>query len=264
MEKIYRETNGKLRITKLKRTSSYHHIHEAIELKYIKKGEITAGCNGKEYNLKDGAFFIVFPNQVHYYSAVETPENEFYTIIVSPEFVGRYYRIFASSQPTSPVCYPNDPFLDELVDLAYRMKVAEASTDVLDGLLISILGQLIPHYTFAAPTYPQDRISRIIAYCNEHYKDDITSVKLADELYISRSHISNFFNKTLGITFRDYINSLRIAEALSLINREHISISEAATRAGFSTVRTFNDAFKKKYEKTPTEYIDRNKKALRN
>ncbi len=262
MEKIFREMNKKLRITKHEYSSSYYHIHEAIELKYVHKGEITANCDGEIYHLRSGDFFIVFPNQVHQYYAEEKPDNVFYTIIVSAEFIGRYYKIFAYSQPITPVCHPNDENLSNLFEFAYKMFNAGASKDVLDGLLISLFGMLLPHYTFAPPKTPQDRISRIITYCNEHYREDITTTKLSKELFICRSHISEIFNNKLGITFRDYINSLRIAEALSIINREHVTISEAASRAGFSTIRTFNDAFKKKYNMTPSIYIKQNEKAL--
>lgn len=261
MEKIFREMNKKLRITKHEYSSSYYHIHEAIELKYVHKGEITANCDGEIYNLRSGDFFIVFPNQVHQYYAEEKPDNVFYTIIVSAEFIGRYYNIFAYSQPENPVCHPNNEYLIELIEFAYKIFTLETSKDVIDGLLISIFGMLLPHYSYSAPKAPQDRVSRIIAYCNEHYREEITTIKLSKELFISRSHISEIFNNKIGITFRDYINSLRIAEALSIINREHVPIAEAASRAGFSTIRTFNEAFKKKYNMTPTKYI-KNHKAL--
>jgi LacI family transcriptional regulator len=58
----------------------------------------------------------------------------------------------------------------------------------------------------------------------------------------------------LQSTFKDYINQLRIVDALALIS-EGKSITEAALESGFTTIRTFNRAFKRIHGVSPRQYI---------
>ena len=58
-----------------------------------------------------------------------------------------------------------------------------------------------------------------------------------------------------GISFPDYIKSLRIRHALELLGENpDISISELADRCGFYTIRTLQRSFLAVTGKTPSEY----------
>jgi AraC-like DNA-binding protein len=56
------------------------------------------------------------------------------------------------------------------------------------------------------------------------------------------------------MNFCDYINSLRLAEAEKILNNKSYTITEIAGMSGFSTIRTFNRAFLKKYGISPSAY----------
>ena len=56
------------------------------------------------------------------------------------------------------------------------------------------------------------------------------------------------------MNFCDYINSLRLVDAVNMLGNENASITEIAYASGFSTLRTFNRAFLKYYGVTPSEY----------
>ncbi len=85
----------------------------------------------------------------------------------------------------------------------------------------------------------------------------LTLDKLADEMKLSKSHLSRIINNELGIGFPDYLNSLRVEEAkLHLLNPEFANYTLVAIglEAGFNSKTTFNSAFKKITSFTPSEY----------
>lgn len=260
MSKIVREIIQDYIFSKSATHYTLAHLHETFEMTYVKTGELKIYVDGKLYEMHHGDFVLMFPNQVHNYFCEYHPENEFYTINISAEAVGKYYSNFQNKVPTTAVCTPENSALGELIEVAHKIRLEGTTGYVVDALVTAIFGKLLEYYTLVPNTVPHDRISRILIYCNEHYKeDDITGEKISKELHISRPHISNIFNKKLGITLRDYINSLRITDAVNAINSEHISIAQAALLSGFSTIRTFNRAFKNIYGVTPSEYISTNK-----
>ena len=57
----------------------------------------------------------------------------------------------------------------------------------------------------------------------------------------------------MGISYKDFINSLRVEHACKLLTKD-ISVTEVAYASGFTTIRTFNRAFLKHVGMTPRDY----------
>jgi AraC-like DNA-binding protein len=85
----------------------------------------------------------------------------------------------------------------------------------------------------------------------------LTLDKVADELKISKSHLSRVINAELGIGFPDYLNALRVEEAKSYLGNPdfaHYTLVAIGLEAGFNSKTTFNTVFKKVTSLTPSEY----------
>lgn len=86
---------------------------------------------------------------------------------------------------------------------------------------------------------------------------ELTLDKLADELNLSKSHLSRLINTELKTSFPDYINQLRIKEAQYYLKHPDFSnytLVAIGLEAGFASKTTFNNAFKKVTGMTPSEY----------
>ena len=68
------------------------------------------------------------------------------------------------------------------------------------------------------------------------------------------AYISKKFKSAIGISFRKYVNTLRIILAKQLLLNETKTITEIASECGFNSLRAFNIEFKKAEGITPTEY----------
>lgn len=90
------------------------------------------------------------------------------------------------------------------------------------------------------------------------YQDNAISLdKLAACLNASRHHVSQVINQYQQVSFFEYINRLRIAEAQRLLlakTKEELNAIEIAYLVGFNNKVSFNSAFKKQTGCTPTQY----------
>lgn len=90
------------------------------------------------------------------------------------------------------------------------------------------------------------------------YRDpDLNLESLATRLDSSKHHVSQVINEHLGTSFFEYVNQLRISEAIRLLaetRRRDLHVIEAAYKVGFNNKVSFNTAFKRATGMTPTEY----------
>lgn len=80
---------------------------------------------------------------------------------------------------------------------------------------------------------------------------------LAERLSISRHHLSQVINEQLGMSFFEYVNSLRVEEAKTLlaqVSRRELNVIEVAYQVGFNNKVSFNKAFKRATGRTPSEF----------
>lgn len=83
----------------------------------------------------------------------------------------------------------------------------------------------------------------------------LTLQELASSLNSNRTYLSEYFNKTLGTTFYDYLNNFRVQHACKLLQDEpNLSISHIGEKSGFNSLSTFRRAFEKQTGMTPARY----------
>ncbi|MBQ6811076.1 MAG: helix-turn-helix domain-containing protein, partial [Firmicutes bacterium] len=91
-------------------------------------------------------------------------------------------------------------------------------------------------------------------YIRRHYKERITVHQIAEKVHLSDSYLSHIFSETFGRTITEYITSVRIEYAKTLLAEPGSSISEIALECGFEDVSYFSRVFKKSEGITPRDY----------
>ncbi|MFE4711437.1 helix-turn-helix domain-containing protein [Paenibacillus sp. NPDC056722] len=99
-----------------------------------------------------------------------------------------------------------------------------------------------------------DRLEGVLNHIENHPGSEMTLKQAADISGYSIYHFTRLFKEATGVTFVDYINIFRANYAGQLLLGSDMSITEAAYRAGFNSIETFNRVFKKVNGCTPTLY----------
>jgi len=109
--------------------------------------------------------------------------------------------------------------------------------------------------------------------CPETRKDQlcmaIRDVLLKEKAYrdptITRDHLSkrlgsnkdlfiDAFQYCFGMSFPEYLNFLRLKDAIPLLEGSDLTIEEISEKVGFGTVRTFQRQFQSRYNMSPKDY----------
>jgi len=99
-----------------------------------------------------------------------------------------------------------------------------------------------------------DEVEQTIA---ESMLSGIVSVEeLAKKLFISKRQLSRKIKPLTGLSPSKFIREIQLNQARTCLeNGSFISISEVAFKVGFDNPSTFSTLFKKRFGKSPSEYI---------
>ena len=87
------------------------------------------------------------------------------------------------------------------------------------------------------------------------YRDpQLTRDGMVAMLYTNKNLLINAIQEYTGMGYTDYVNSLRMQEALELLSDPTLTVETIATRVGFGSTSTFNRQFKAKYSMNPNDF----------
>lgn len=238
-----------------------HSHYNEVELWYIKKGYARGLSGDKFYDINQGDFFISFPTQIHDYDNIKVDETKIIFCATTVDNLGTLSSIFFKKQPINPIYHCEDESLITLLEYILSEKEKGADPILMNALLTAFFSKLLSHYTLTDSSGESTAISEVITYCQQHYKEEITLQKIADNLFLSRSYISYIFSKKLNISFNEYINRMRADEFVKLMQSGKYKLTRAMGDAGFTSQRTLNRTFIKIYGMSPIQYIKQMKRA---
>ena len=99
-----------------------------------------------------------------------------------------------------------------------------------------------------------------IEYIEQNYMEAITMEDAARVAGLNSSYFSHSFKKSLGISFKQYLNRKRLEEAAVELTTTEKQISEIAFSCGFGSVTSFYENFIKLYKISPKRFRDLNMK----
>lgn len=83
----------------------------------------------------------------------------------------------------------------------------------------------------------------------------ITLADLASSVGTNRTYLSEYLNKSLKMTFYEFINNYRVKKAVAIMAESPgLTLTEIAEKSGFNSLSTFNRAFMKNIGLQPARY----------
>jgi len=106
-------------------------------------------------------------------------------------------------------------------------------------------------------------LKKAVDYIGENMSDSSLSVeRLSSELGLSRVHLYRKIKAFTGLTAVEFIRSLRLKRASSLLQENKLNINEISAIVGFDDVDYFRSCFKQQYGHSPSDYSKINRNGL--
>ena len=104
-----------------------------------------------------------------------------------------------------------------------------------------------------------DEVEKAAHYFNEHYNETIVIEDYAREHGMTANWFTQSFKKITIFTPLQYIVSLRITNAMNMIETTDYNVSQIAAAVGYDNSMYFSRVFKNRTGMSPTEYKNRDK-----
>ena len=157
-------------------------------------------------------------------------------------------------------------FQSLFVRMAQSLELPAQMRDIVFEAQVSEMMLLITLATGSgqtmAPSSTNVLVQRAVSYLQAHYQDPtLTTVKLAQELYASREHLSRAFKECTMESIHSYLTHLRMQHCRKALE-DGVSVLNACTESGFPDYSSFLKTFRRLYGITPAEYRSQNRKKV--
>jgi AraC-like DNA-binding protein len=256
------------------------HWHIDVEMALICEGSIRIGINQDSKILHQGEMAIISSTDIHYYDSRDL-HSTIIVLIFRPQLVGSpggwpenlhfnpafvdlsqyedstaesIREIFQSiaremNESKSLYCFRGS---SQILSRANQVKDKLPYYElIVKGKILELCALTMRHFPNCNNANPKRNklpdiqgVQLAIQYLENHYMNDITLSDIAANSNLSPSYFSRLFNKFTGISFKEYLTRIRIAEAEQMIKAGQASILDISLDCGFNSVRTFNRTFK--------------------
>ena len=98
------------------------------------------------------------------------------------------------------------------------------------------------------------RMRKILSFLEDHFTEEITPTRLADEVHISPRECFRCFERVIGMPPIAYLQRRRIAYAATLLRETDLSVTEICFRSGFHSPSYFGKRFREQMGCAPREF----------
>ncbi len=242
------------------------HWHRSLELIYIMTGSLEVNVNGIDYSMHENDLIVI--NSLTIHSTICKYKNTAVVLQIPYAFCENYIDDMST---TRFMCTPDISdneiliYINELKiillefyhtyekkELGYILKVNSLIFKLL-FILVNKLSEKDKKFDIKQSDKYLNRLSIIIDYVKNHYREHITLESASNELYLNSEYFSRFFKKYMGITFFKYLNTIRLEHAyIDIVNTDN-NISQIIDNNGFTNYKMFIKLFKDAYSCTPFE-----------
>jgi len=103
-------------------------------------------------------------------------------------------------------------------------------------------------------TQNRERLAPAIRFIYQHYDQKLTLADLAREASMSVPNFSSVFRRTYGLSPMEYLNQLRLHNAIDLLQNTDKKIIDIAEECGYFSISNFIKAFNHSMGMSPSRY----------
>lgn len=237
------------------------HWHSSVELLFCLDGLLEIRYPQSIHEVKKNQLFLINSNIIH---STKTPEPSHVFVIQFP--LGFIKKI---TEETYGQTIYFEKILTEHNNLALLVKEIHsiyqedsiASRALVMSKVYEILSILLSSFTIPTVEIKEirsvknlDQLGRINRFIEENHNQNLTLERVATTFNYNTSYFSRYYKQFMGITFIDYLKSVRLDKAYSLLRDTDLTILSISNECGFGNVKSFYLAFKEEYKLSPKQY----------
>ena len=100
----------------------------------------------------------------------------------------------------------------------------------------------------------QSFVDESVRYIQKHFKERLTLQMVASRVYMNAQYFSRVFKRETGVTFTEYVNTLKIQYACKLLETTNYPAYRISSECGFTDPSYFNRVFFAQMNMTPKKY----------
>lgn len=228
------------------------HWHEFYELEYITEGEGEYIVDGTSYQARSGRLFFSTAVSVHEIRAtkpIHTITIEFTEGWIEEGLFPALDRpcVIEASGQEMELFFKEYYSTDAYQQLGIRLKLNQLLLQICRSRTEKKSGDL-------------QIVRRALTYIQLHFREEVTLGQLARQVGVSYHYLSRRFHESMGRTFKEYLNQLRVDYGAKLLINTNLSITEVSLASGFSSYSNFEKLFRQTHQCSPREYRNAEKR----
>lgn len=227
---------------------------------YVASGSETFFLGGKKKRAVPGSFIVFAPGEAQHHICENEGTSEFYYVHFecSPEVISSHF-------PAKTSTVYNTLF-DEDLSAHFQAILHELQLEepFCHEIAVTRLEEVFLHLRRAVTERKSNlssaqikEVHKIIHRINTTWKEQYSLDDYAGEFSLSKYHFSHIFKRYTGFSPMAYRNRLRLRYAKGMLEKTDMSIAEIAENVGFSGQQYFCEAFKERYNISPSDYRKR-------
>ena len=240
-------------------------IRNCYLIHFCLDGKGTYFVKDKEYNIKKGQGFLIYPNEVTFYKADEKDPWTYLWVAFSGSRAEEYLNLCGLDEDNLVFNSNNGDRLKKYVELMLEQKEVGVKTEFfIQGLLFQFISELILEECNMEQKYLESfkldynldnlYIQKALEYVNLNYKNSITVNEIANYLNLNRSYLTHIFKKNLNMTPQEFLLKFKITKASELLHVTDYSICAISNILGYESESSFIKIFKKFTGVSPSKY----------
>jgi AraC-like DNA-binding protein len=252
----------------------FEHWHEDLEFCYTIVGYSRHHINGEQVDEMPGRMIVTNSEFIH--NIIPDKENlkqqgtATLVIVIKPEFVAENFPEYRNIYFTNNKKQASPEIrhcMEKIHQYVTKTKYTEQASLYGKSLVLELLYLAYQEGTVSRSEVSNvnvqkniERMKGIISYIENHYREHLSQVAVAEKFYFSSVYFSKYFKQCTGMTFTEYVARYRTEQARKELLMTNKSVLDIALDNGFTDDRRFILAFKKYFNDTPLQYRKRKEK----
>lgn len=249
----------------------FPHWHEHLEFIQIVKGRVLVKLDDQTFHAVENDIIYVNSGRIHSVQVIDQSEMShirgmifdrlFVTNLLEGFETRQIYNLFVHSDRYQSLIRVSHPLWRELNDCIQTADNEYAARDIgyemaIKSCIYRVVTAMLRHYRrHLLPIGNNFNLLRpALEYIEEKFAERLSIAEISRIANMSASHFSRSFKQMTGLTFTDYLTSVRMNMAKQMLVTGQWTITQVAEKTGFCNVHYFGKVFKETTGLSPLQY----------